>query len=390
MNNTNKFKAVYALLYAPIGVLTPLIGQYLSGIGFSGTQIGTVTAVGVSVAIFAQAFWGEKYSNARDGRKVIFLVSLAAAAMALVNSMIFSFVLFTIGYGVMYFFQGPVMGLCDAMVLEQNENFAAIRLCGAVGYAIAVFSGGKIGEAIGLGNIFYIYAVTFILGGCILMTIKASGAASAPQNPDGKPDCKPEKVSYKELLTNRKVLELIFVGIFVFGTNVANNTYFSFLYRDGGGTVAGVGTAFLLMVGSEAPFMALAPKLSKKFTQEKTILAAMVLSALRFGWYGFGPSHEMLLVTFFLQGMVNGIILVEYVKYLSAVIDVRLIGIAVSAFYAVSSNGGSIICNFFGGLAMDYFGSVGVYVLFSALNVIGIVLYILFGLHKNARKVIIE
>lgn len=65
------------------------------------------------------------------------------------------------------------------------------------------------------------------------------------------------------------------------GTNVANNTYFSFLFRDGGGTVAGVGTIFLLMVGSEAPFMALAPKLSRKLSQERAIVLAMALSAIR-------------------------------------------------------------------------------------------------------------
>lgn len=377
--NRNKFKWMYVFLYAPLGVLSPLIGQYLASIGFTGTQIGTVTAVSVGVATFAQAFWGDRYSNANDGRKVLLLLGLASAAMAICNSMIFSFLLFTVGYGIMYFFMGPIHGLCDAMVLEYNEDFAGIRLCGAVGYAAAVFCGGKIGQAIGLGNIFYIYAVTFVLFAVILMTIQPSGSHRSGAGAAGKT----EKIRYTELLKNRKVIELIIVGIFAFGTNVANNTYFSFLYRDGGGTVAGVGTAFLLMVGSEAPFMALAPKLSKKFTQEKTILAAIMLSALRFGFYALGPSHEMLLVTFFLQGMVNGIILVEYVKYLSAVVDVRLIGIAVSAFYAVSSNGGSIICNFFGGLAMDWFGSAGVYALFSGLNVMAVILYILFGLHKT-------
>ena len=48
------------------------------------------------------------------------------------------------------------------------------------------------------------------------------------------------------------------------GTNVANNTYFSFLYIEGGGTVAGVGIAMLLMVGSEVPFMAWCERLSRR------------------------------------------------------------------------------------------------------------------------------
>ena len=382
LNNTRKFKTAYVFTYAPIGVLCPLIGQYLSSIGFSGTQIGTVTAVSTAVAIFASTFWGDKYSNCRDGRKVIFFLCIAAAVMALFNSLITSFTVFTVFFGVMYFFQGPVMGLADAMVLETDENFASIRLCGAVGYALSVFAGGKIGGLLGLDKIFFVYAVTFVIGGFIVMTIKLQ---KVPLHKIEETAKAREKIKFSELLKEKKAVALIICGIFMFGTNVANNTYFSFLFRDGGGTVAGVGTAFLLMVGSEAPFMALAPKLAGKFSQQRLIAAAMILSALRFGWYASGPSHQWLIALFFLQGMVNGVLLVEYMKYISSVVNPRVIGIAVSAFYAISSNGGTILCNFFGGVAMDHFGSVGVYGLFSALNVVGIIMYFAFGLQKKKK-----
>ena len=96
------------------------------------------------------------------------------------------------------------------------------------------------------------------------------------------------------------------------------------------------------------------------------------------------------MVLFFLQGMVNGVLLVEYMKYISSVVNPRVIGIAVSVFYAVSSNGGTILCNFFGGVAMDHFGSTGVYGLFSMLNVIGVILYFAFGLHKNKKSKKVE
>lgn len=388
-----KFKGLYFCTYAALGVLNPLIGQYLSSIGFSGTQIGIVTAVGTAVAIFASTFWGDRYSNSWDGRKVILFLCAAAAVMGIVNSFVTAFALFTAAYGVMYFFHGPVNGLTDAMVLERNqEDFAQIRLCGALGYAAAVFAGGRIGGWLGLENIFYIYAGAFLAAAVIVMTIGQRVSAGVSQTSEGAAgtsrEKQKEKVRYSELLRDRKTIELILCGIFVMGTNIANNTYFSFLFRDGGGSVAGVGTIFLLMVGSEAPFMALAPKISRKLSQEKAIVLAMALSAVRFGWYALGPSWQLLMTLFFLQGMVNGILLVEYVKYISAVVEPRVIGIAVSAYYAVSSNVGSILCNFFGGVAMDHFGSVGVYGLFSLFNVAGVVLYLLFGLHrtKDARR----
>lgn len=378
-NNTNRFRAFYIFGYGAMGVMNPLISQYLSGIGFNGMQIGTVTSVATAVAVFASAFWGERYSNSRDGRKVIAFICFLAALMGIANSMITGFLLFTVTYGIQYFFQGPVMGVSDALVLEEdNENFSSIRLCGAAGYAAAVFVGGKIGGYMGLSNIFYIYGAAFALAAVMVMS-----TGRTQSSPAGRGSSKKEKIRYGELLHSKTALQLIICGIFVMGTNIANNTYFGFLFRDGGGSVAGVGTAFLLMVGSEAPCMAAAPMVCRKFSREKTIAAAMVLSAARFGIYALGPSDEFLLATFFLQGMVNGILLTEYMKYLSAAVEPHLIGLAVAAFYAVSSNGGTIICNFFGGIVMDHLGSVGVYGFFSLLNAAGVILYIFFGLQKR-------
>ena len=372
--------AFYFFGYAAMGVMNPLISQYLSSIGFNGTQIGTVTSVATAIAVFASAFWGDRYTNSRDGRKIIAMICLAAAVMGIVNTFVTVFFLFVLSYGLQYFFQGPVMGVSDALVLENDhDNFSSIRLCGAVGYAAAVFAGGKIGDEFGLTNIFYIYMGLYVLAAVTVMM-----TSNREKRSDGE-HRKSERVGYGQLLKDKKALQLIICGIFVMGTNVANNTYFGFLFKDGGGTVAGIGTAFLFMVGSEAPFMALAPKLCRRFTQEKVIVAAMILSALRFGFYALGPSDEILLMTFFLQGMVNGILLTEYVKYLSNAVSPHHIGIAIAAFYAVSSNGGTIICNFFGGVAMDMFGSIGVYALFSILNLIGVVLYLLFGLHRTSK-----
>ena len=55
--------ALYFLIYCPLGVLCPLIGQYLSSIGFSGTQVGTVTSLGTAAAVLGGMFWGKVDAN---------------------------------------------------------------------------------------------------------------------------------------------------------------------------------------------------------------------------------------------------------------------------------------------------------------------------------------
>ena len=378
-----KLKTLYFFIFSAMGVMNPLISQYLNSIGFTGTQIGTVTSVSTAVAIFASTFWGEKYANSKDGRKVIIFLCVAAGLVGILNSFVTVFAVFVVTYGLMFFFQGPINGASDSMVIENSVEFASVRLWGAIGYALAVFAGGKIGDHFGLNNIFYIYAASYLVGAMMISRVvaKPHEGPHRTEVPDQK-----NKVSYLDLLADKKAVRLIFSGIFICGSNVANNTYFSFLFLDGGGTMSGVGTAFLLMVGCEAPFMALAPWLSAKITREKAILFAAALQSLRFLWYATGPDSSLLTSTFFLQGIVNGILLVEYVKYISSVVQTRLIGIAVAAYYAISSHIGTILCNFFGGITMDHFGSTGVYFLFGILNASGTLLFILFGLHKNEKS----
>ena len=67
--NDIKSYALYFFLYCPLGVLSPLIGQYLSSIGFSGTQVGTVTSLGTASAVFAGMFLGKIFANSEKNEK---------------------------------------------------------------------------------------------------------------------------------------------------------------------------------------------------------------------------------------------------------------------------------------------------------------------------------
>jgi hypothetical protein len=51
------FAAIYLFTFAALGTLLPMIGQYLAHIGFSGVQIGIITATGTAVGIGASPFW---------------------------------------------------------------------------------------------------------------------------------------------------------------------------------------------------------------------------------------------------------------------------------------------------------------------------------------------
>ncbi|MEE0797749.1 MAG: MFS transporter, partial [Anaerovoracaceae bacterium] len=89
---------LYFFIYCPLGSLCPLIGQYLSSIGFSGTQVGIITSLGTGSAILAGLLWGRIYANTGRKRLLIAAMFLAAAVLSVLSSMTAVFVIFALIY----------------------------------------------------------------------------------------------------------------------------------------------------------------------------------------------------------------------------------------------------------------------------------------------------
>lgn len=373
---TVRLSLLYFFIYCPLGALCPLISQYLSSIGFTGSQVGVITSLGTATAFFAGIFWGDVYSNAKYKRRILAGMCLAAALLALLGSGIRSFVLYAFVYCCMYFFQSPLHGLCDSLVLGEQGSFPVIRAFGAVGYAACVFVTGRLAEANGMQTIFYVYAAAFAVSILLIFREKEPAVSEASD----------QKIRISDLLQYRGFVKLVVCAFFVMGTSMAHNTYFGYLFREGGGDVSGIGFAFMLMCGSEAVFMILIPGLTRKFPSEKLILFAMILSALRFGFYASGPSCGLLLGTFFLQGITNGILLVELVKYVNYLVGPKYSSAAIAVYYAVVSNLSVIVCNLTGGFILDSFGARMVYAFFSLYNIVAVILYIVLGLNKEEKS----
>lgn len=374
-----KFAALYNFTYLSIGSLLPLIGQYLKSIGFTGTEIGTITAAGTTVAIFASAFWGKVYSRRSENRLVLILLCGMAAAVCMILSCVRTYYLVLLFFGIMYFFQAPIMSLTDAFTVERMSSFGSLRAWGAVGFAAGTFFAGLLSEKIGLSVIFEFYIVSYTVAAIIVMTLKKRSRNYVAK----QADTNEKSVGYIEILKEKNIRRLILCSFFMGGTNVANNTYFSFLYIEGGGTVAGLGAVMLLMVGSEVPFMAWCERLASKFTMEKTIMAAMIISVLRFLLYGFGLPWWVLIVMAFSQGAVNGILLIEFVRYVSGMASPGSESIAISAYYIIGSNLSTILCQILGGFILDYAGAAAVYTFFGLFNLAGVLLYAKFRLYKK-------
>ncbi|NLT48472.1 MAG: MFS transporter [Clostridiales bacterium] len=381
---------MYIFSYAAIGALFPLIAQYLSGIGFSGSQIGIITSSSTAIGILSNSFWGGIYHRRRRTKKLIQLLCVATALLSLLMMTVGKFWIFLLLYIIVFFFENPVYPLIDSTIIEVNYPFGTIRKWGAVGFALGIGVAGAVADRFGLLSIFPMFAAFFLLTALLIgIYLKRERAYNQggwiPQSSEEWDKLKESKKegSYKDLLHNGKYMALIFSAFFFVGPALSHNTYFSFLYIEVGGTIAGMGIVLLLMVISEAPFMAWSERISSALTMERAILLAMAVSAFRFLWYSTNPSVEFLAATFMLQGIANGIGIVEITKYVAKLAGPAMISLAIPLYTAISSNCGAITCQFFGGIIVESYGGRGVYLFYGLLNLVGVLIYLLFGLYKR-------
>ena len=135
-----------------LGILLPLIGAHLDQVGFTGDQIGIVTASGTFVAVFAAPFWGQRYAAIESASRRYYLVAaifVAAAVIALILPGLRSFIPFLLMFILLYVFQSPSASLMDALTIDAGEDFGMIRTFGALGFAVSCFGAAFLADRMG-------------------------------------------------------------------------------------------------------------------------------------------------------------------------------------------------------------------------------------------------
>ena len=180
---------------------------------------------------------------------------------------------------------------------------------------------------------------------------------------------------FKDLFSNKKYILLSLGCFLVGGSIIGNNNYFGLLYTKLGGSIAGIGLAFLLFAGSEAPFMDIYQKISGRINLIYGLIIVSVFSALRWFIYSLHVSPKILLLTFVLQGISVGGYLVLTTLYVAKITDEKVRTTALSLFGALSMGLGGMVLQFVAGKIMSIFGISHVYTFFFGMNILAIYIF---------------
>lgn len=284
----------YALYFGQLGVITPYLGVFLDGRGFTSVEIGELFAVITLARIIGPSLWAGVAD--RTG-KILFILRLGSGLTVLSFIGVFwaySFWYLTLVMGLMMMFWTAVLPQLEVLTLQtiegDSKRYGRIRLWGSIGFIVLTVLVGKALDFFSTDA--PIYASMLVLIGLFISSL----TLTQPQNLKPKaavavrimPFLR-DKVALLFLLSN-SLLQLSFGAYYGF---------FALYMRDLGYSGMQTGLLIALGVTVEVGIFLVAQRLISRFGVWRLMVFCLLATGLR--WLVLGTLADMFWLVFFSQ-----------------------------------------------------------------------------------------
>ncbi|PLR68857.1 MFS transporter [Bacillus sp. UMB0893] len=361
------FYSFYFLIFFAFGSLFPLLPVYLKdSIGLSGSQIGMIMSISPVVMILIQPLWGILSDITQKPTVLLTIALTLAGVFGLVFSVLDTYAWLILVASMLAIVQSALIPLSDSIsmnyVQKTKTEYGSIRLWGAVGFAVAVMTVGQLAGLFSMSMIFYSFA--FILFVAVIFAYQLPNENKTMQISI--------KEGIKELSNVPRYFVFLFVAFLVLGPILANNIYFGIFVAELGGGLTGIGIAFLLAAGSEAPFMKFASSWIRKLGMMNILMMATFISSVRWFLYFIEPPLGVVYITTIAQGFSVGLFIPAALQYVRDLAPAAVGATAISLYSSVGNGLGNWFCTFLGGLILEAYSVLYVYLFFGILSSIAL------------------
>lgn len=288
-----RISAFYLFYFASLGAFVPYWSLYLQSLQFDARAIGELMAIVMATKIIAPYIWGWIADHSGRGMQIIRLAgicSFVAFAGVLLNSAYWWLVIVMSLFSFFWNAQLPQFEVNTINHLENNSHlYSSIRLWGSLGFVLSV---------IGIGALLEQYAISllpkFLL---VLFGLIVVSSFLVPAKAGNKHLQQSGNIS--AILKQPMVVAVLAVCFLAQLSHGAYYTFFSIYLRAHDYSSSTIGGLWALGVCAEIVVFIYMYRLMPKFGARKLLLAALVLSALR--WLLIGHFVDELLVLLFAQ-----------------------------------------------------------------------------------------
>jgi len=340
--------AGYFWYYAGVGAFVPFNALYYRSLGFSGLEVGVLTALPAIATAFLGPVWGILADTFGIHHHILRAVLLAAAGIVLLLTGITSFVPFMIVLAMLAMVIVPVPGLWDSYAVSAVERggapYGVLRIFGSIGFTAMVLTMGRV-MAGDLNTVFmFAYAACFLVTVAVAWRLPALGERQPRRLLDGL-QAVSHSAPYRLLLL---VAFLISVGY------TTLNIFLSMHIESLGGDTSIAGVAFATSAMSELPVIGFGAYILKRIGARNVIFVALCVYIVRFGLLGFATGTHMVLLAQLMHGLSFGMFLIASVTLAHRLVGRENAATAQALLAMVSVGMGSITGSLLGGVAIDY------------------------------------
>jgi PPP family 3-phenylpropionic acid transporter len=256
--------------------VTPFIGVFLDGRGFSSQEIGSLLAIITLTRVLGPNLWAAIADKTGRGADIVRFGCLLAFLTFTAVYFSYSFWALTFSFGLMMMFWTAVLPQLEVITIDSTKNskggYGAVRLWGSIGFIVLSLAVGF------LLDMFSTEVIVYTSSACLFALYISSMFIASPQITP-----KSERVVINEW---HKVRSLVFIAFIISAIflQISFGSFYSFfaLYMSDL-DYSGKQTGLFIAVGvlSEIGIFLIASRLIAKFGVKWMLISSMVLTSIR-------------------------------------------------------------------------------------------------------------
>lgn len=342
--------------------------------------MGILSSIGPLVIFFIQPIWG--FVADKFGRKWILFVAMAmsASCFMLFNSTqsFYTILGLTLTLAIFWGTQTPLIDILALDYVEENKlSYSEFRMWGAIGWSVGSWL-----------LSFLVLDARFLLNFRMAATILYICCLILAFTKTANPVSKIEKVDYsiknfKTTFSNKTLLFFLLI-VFVHSTTATSIwNYEGLLLEELGATRQLMQITFGLQGIFEIPLFFYANRIIKRFSLEKTIIFAMLITSLRLFLYGSFTSPYAIMLFDITHGITWSLFWVCCVEYVNNKVVSQWRASGQSFLWAIYGGAGAIAGNMLTGFQLDWMPIQRIYLINSSILFLFTILLIPVLLRKN-------
>jgi PPP family 3-phenylpropionic acid transporter len=358
----------YFLYFGVMGIQLPYFNLYCYELGFSGWQIGSLSAARSIVLIIFGIAWGILADRFQSRRPIYILCNFLSAALwglFLLTTSFHWMLAITIAYGIFY---APLIAFLEAFSMENlgrnKKRYGRMRVWGSVAFIIIVLA---------LGRIIDLYSVkiiiSLILAGSWVQALVALGFPRTAITPG-----KTFRSGFRQLLTVKTTVFFI-CAFLMLASHGAYYAFFSIHLRNLGFDSFFIGLCWGLAVCAEIIAMVFSERIFRRFAYETVLTFSFGIAVLR--WTGLWATQSAagILVLQLTHAITYGAFHMASILYIDAMApaEAKTVGQAVNN--SVTYGLGLMVGFFISGALYEKTGSPVLFALSGGIALIGGMLF---------------